>query len=188
MNSNSAPGMQNALGSDVGGVRFVFAVEVSEGMPFPIDHDVCAEPSSSYRHANKTGSVSGLCRSPVLSIDCLRNVSEICEGVVPHVSVDVVNCVLGPIACNVKPRKPICEIDTSMNLDDASVFVCAAGDVTNGDSSALDKPSEDAGFWIVVKKLAQMLRCKIGLSHKAVLSLIGQRRAGVDSARPVLAL
>jgi hypothetical protein len=171
--------MQTSLSFNVNGMGFVFGVEVPEGMPFTIDHDVCAKPSSSHGHAEKTASVVTLCGSPVLSINCLGNVSEICKCVVPHISVDVVNCVFWPIAGYVEPRKTMCEIAPPMKFDNASVFVCAASDATNGDSGALDKPSEYAGLMVVFEQFAQLLRGKIGLSHEAVLSLIGQRPAAI---------
>ncbi len=48
-------------------------------------------------------------------------------------------------------------------------------------------PGENASFWVIVQKFAQALRGKIGLSHDAVLSLIGQRPAGaINAARASL--
>jgi hypothetical protein len=41
---------------------------------------------------------------------------------------------------------------------------------------------EYSGVGVVVKKLAQALRGKIGSSHDALLMLIGQRPASADNA------
>jgi hypothetical protein len=42
-------------------------------------------------------------------------------------------------------------------------------------------PSKHTGFWCVIKNFAQTLRGKIGLSHDAVLSQIGQKLTCVSA-------
>jgi hypothetical protein len=118
----------------------------------------------------------------VLHVPRVRNVSQVGPSVVMSDAVLVVNLPRGPAAGYVEPSQTMGKVaalidpDLNVPLDEE-----AAGLATGWSDSApaLDaiEPSEDAGFLIVVKQLAQALRGKIGLSHEALLKLIGQRPA-----------
>jgi hypothetical protein len=80
----------------------------------------------------------------------------------------------------------VCQVHLAVNTDvDVAGAVRLPSRIAWPDSTirtiALDTPSEHARYRVVVKKFAQTLRGKIGLSHEALQLLIGQRPAAIRS-------
>jgi hypothetical protein len=135
------------------------------------------------KHAD---AASGCCLPNVLRVDDSRDITKIVYSVVAWVAVDVVNALPRKSAVAVKPGKAMSPMNIPVNayLTPAEWMDCA-GDHPDSDSVRRDfTPRKNAGLWIVVKKFAQTLRGKIGLSHEALLLLIGQRPDRVASACP----
>ena len=118
----------------------------------------------------------------VLLIDCLRNIAQVSYRVVSGVAVLMVDLSIRPNATHVQPREAMRPVVMTSNADlDVTSAVAASGARLVASLASWVAPAKYAGFWVVMKKFAQTLRGKIGLSHDAVLSLIGQRPARVDS-------
>jgi hypothetical protein len=120
----------------------------------------------------------------VLLIYKSRHIAQIINPVIRLDAVDVVNLGDRPYISHVQPCQPMCVVSAA---GDRYCAVAGCGSRTSNGThpagaAAPLSPRKNAGFWSVVKKFAQSLRGKIGLSHEAVLSLIGQRPAGVTSA------
>lgn len=126
----------------------------------------------------------------VLQIFFVRHVSKILPAVVGGVAVNVIDMVFWPFASDVEPYKTMNQI---LAAKDTGIEIPVRHFRTNGlpeiaDSAAApairclqSDPRQNAGFRGVVKKLAQTRGSKIGSSHEAVLSLIGQRPVSVAS-------
>lgn len=112
-----------------------------------------------------------------------RHVSQVGDPVVVLDSVDVIDLMLGPFPVHHKPSKPMGLVSPSVNVDiDVSESVSTTRDsARNCIGASRYQPSENAGCGIVRKKFARTRKGKIGSSHEAVPSLIGQRLAGVGS-------
>ena len=112
-----------------------------------------------------------------------RHVSQVGDSVVVLDTVDVIDLVLGPLPVHKKPRKPMGFVSPPVNVDiDVSRNVSSTRDsARNCIGASRYQPSENAGCGIVRKKFARTRKGKIGSSHEAVPSLIGQRPAGVGS-------
>lgn len=125
----------------------------------------------------------------VVRICAFINVAKVRNPIVRSDAVDVVNHKARPLAVHVQPSKSVRSLQSAINLN-TNVSVCSgAGHCASPSAtSSVRPPSKDAGRLVVVKKFAQTLRGKIGLSHEAVLSLIGQRPAGVSSTAAGLAI
>lgn len=114
----------------------------------------------------------------VLGVGWRRRASEICNSVVGFIAVDVVCHLARPLSVHVKPSKPMGGVSLAVNANDnIASLCCLAGNFSNAESLPLGDADKNSSIRIVVKQLAQSLRGKIGLSHEAVLSLIGQRPA-----------
>ena len=98
------------------------------------------------------------------------------------VAVLVINFAARPSSMEEQPCEAMRKVQLPIYGDET---VAIAVDASSGPvlrrSLAFTKPSEFAGPWAVIKKIAQALRGKIGLSHDAVLSLIGQRPGSVSA-------
>lgn len=150
----------------------------------PLQTSASANPS---RNPKKSSSAFPALAASVLRVCCPVYVSQICKAVIGTIAVDVVNLCFRPLACHVKKRETV-SIEAIFAKADGHVtksFVHATNEpalrrsVKTG--GALWKRPERADFWIVVNKLAQTLRGKIGLSHEALQLLIGQRPAAIRS-------
>ena len=144
------------------------------------------DPSSPFAvYAKNPALALALCRPEILQVNGSRNVSQVAKGVVRPIPIFVVDVVLRPIASHVKPCQPMASIglglESYLEIPQRIKASSDCADRCGPVSASLNDPRKNAGFWVVVKKLAQHLRGKIGLSHDAVLSLIGQKPACVDS-------
>ena len=103
--------------------------------------------------------------------------------VIGSLETPMVNRIGRPITNHPKKCKPMRAVKLAVNLDDdvPGALVYASGDLPGAAPNSRNAPFEVAGFRVVIEKFAQTLRRKIGSSHEAVLSLIGQRPDGVGS-------
>ncbi len=186
---DSTPRMQPALRLNVGGVGFFGRGEPAQLFAAPVYPQSCAiSPEflvvirAQWERRGPGGALFH-----VLKIHRLAYVAQVCKAVVGFVAVNVVNVLLWVFACHVQPRKPVGVMPLALKANDsiAKGNVHNSGDIANGLPAAEpDAPSKYTRFGIVVKKLAQALRGKIGLSHEALQLLIGQRPASVSALRP----
>lgn len=125
----------------------------------------------------------------VVRIGAFINVAKVGDPIVRSDPVDVVDHKARPFPVHVEPRKSVPSVQPTINLNaDIPVCIGAGHCASPSATSSVRPPSKEAGRLVVVKKFAQTLRGKIGLSHEAVLSLIGQRPAGVSSTAAGLAI
>lgn len=116
----------------------------------------------------------------IFAVACL---SQVYKAIVCPVAIHVVNLLRRPFSRHVKPREAVCLVRGS-GAADAPISIAMVqipGFLSVAATGATFGPCEYTRLRVVVKKFAQTLRGKIGLSHDAVLSLIGQRPACVDS-------
>ena len=178
--------MKNALCSAVGFVRkfggcktaevLAFAAKSNLGIPFP------SRPVQG--DAKQTaGFIADWCSPLVLLIGAVAGLSQVRKTIVCPVAVHVVNLLRRPFARHVEPRKAVRFVRVS-GATDAPIpiaFVQIPGPLPVATTWATFGSCEYARLGVVVKKFAQTLRGKIGLSHDALLMLIGQRPACVSA-------
>ena len=183
MTSYRTSGMKHSLCNDIGGVglfccaevpKIVYdAVHLNDGSPFTM------VPIST----KKSGTGSFLRFALILNVFCLRNIPKVANPIVCFPSVDVVNMVgwEGPV--NIEPSKAMQRVGFIFNLRSViPVTVNASNRMIDWKAIAgFYKPCKHASILVVVKKFAQACCGKIGLSHDAVLSLIGQRPGSVSA-------
>ena len=180
---NRASSMQSALSLKVGGMGEFGCVKVTEiarntvhlndGSPLPTVPVCAKEPRA----------CSSLRGSLVLDVLSLGDIAEIANPVIRSNPVDVVNVLARKLAVNVKPCKSVKKVCFEGNLYSAiSISVNTPNRVVNREAVAgLNQPREHASLGVVMKQFTQALCGKIGLSHDAVLSLIGQRPGSVSA-------
>jgi hypothetical protein len=140
--------------------------------------------------AKQTSSVAAFCALEIFKIHALRHITKVSESIVRWIAILVVYSESRRRASHVEPCKPMDEMRLSIdaNAHSSALDYTPSNMANNGVLGGFFEPDEDPSLGIVVKQFAQALCGKIGLSHDALLKLIGQRRVGVDSARPALAL
>lgn len=183
MKLNRAVFVQPSLRFKVGGMSKLWRHECSNTHRNIIDLDACAPVFPVSCNAHEAVGVINPASPNVLGVFALRNIAQVCNSVIAWVSIYMVNTKFRPVPINVKPCN-------AMLFDflafDSNIPVAVAPDVSCNiahiDSiGRSDFARENAGQWIIMKKFAQAFCGKIGVSHDAVLSLIGQRPARVDS-------
>ena len=136
-------------------------------------------------HSSKSAFIVGP-NAGILSVFALGGVSKVCNPIVKTIAIYVVNVVFWKFSINIKPRKSVSIVSVSKKTD-ADVFMAAAcssrfsGFYYTPSPSIVVKPRKHSGVRIVMKNFAQTFCSKIGLSHDAVLSLIGQRPGSVSA-------
>src|SRR5574343_765509 len=104
------------------------------------------------------------------------NVAQICGPVINLIAVDMVDYAFWPASIDVKPCKPVRLPNTPSNsYPDVPAAAYVASNSANANVVVLTgafHPYENTCLWIVVKKFAQTLCGKIGLSHDAPRMLI----------------
>jgi hypothetical protein len=176
--------MNLPLGFDVGVMRFFRACKRAD-MYAPINGiDGGSKFTPRPAYAKKPGTVPALWPVPVLRVDSGACVTKIGNAIVSAITVNMIDLALRPLAVHVQPNESVGIVNSAVNTySNTAAFVSRK---TNW--CALRLPFwgckldlENSGIWIVVQKFAQTLRGKIGLSHDAVLSLIGQRLGSVSA-------
>lgn len=128
-------------------------------------------------YTNEAGECFPHQSAPVLAIDGWRYVSKVFDSVVCFVPVYVINVHCWPRSIHIEPRKPMAKVGAPIKPDD---YISIPPEVASNVARffvalARSAPEKLARGLVVIKKFAQALRGKIGLSHDAVLSQIGQR-------------
>lgn len=126
-----------------------------------------------------------LANALILAINWSGALAQILEAVVCRHSISMVYLLTRPFSSDVKPREPMRLVRLPIDL---YRYVALSGN-TSGNAPrfeparfALNRPAENASFRIVVEYLAQVLRCKIGLSHEAPQMLSGERPEDTPNA------
>lgn len=178
--------MKLALCLYIFGVSFVLVCEQAEVDHFLVDADL-RTPLLSLglpTHAEQAGSVAGSRVSLVLGVQPVVNLAKIHEAVAGWVAVDVVDMCRGPAAIGYEPRQPVRTMPGARDNDvDVAFRMPAACDISDAYGVVFaGSASDDAGVGVVGEQLPRPVCTKIGSSHDAVLSLIGQRPGSVGSA------
>ena len=111
------------------------------------------------------------------------DITKVGDSVVIFHSINVINLMFWPCFKNIEPGKPVRFVTPFINADiDIPISIKSAGNHScHGVGAGRNSAGKNASILIVVKKFAQTLCGKIGLSHDAVLSLIGQRPGSVSA-------
>lgn len=152
-----------------------FLPVVAYGSPELAGHLVKRDPSEAGRVGDAGASI--------FRILLCRCRPEIANSVVIWIAVDVVKKIFRRAACFKYPRKDVRPVGDALDPDKpVAPNIDGPGNVASASVFTwLDFPSKNASLRIVVKKLAQTLRGKIGLSHDAPVKRIGQRPVSVSS-------
>jgi len=182
MNLNRASRVARSLCGQVGRVRRFLRGEDPKVVVNAFNVNSCNPSGFALGDAHQSMLAVEMRAALVLLVYCLRNIAQVSYRIVSGVTVLMVDLSIRPNATHVQPRKAVRPVVMTSNADlDVTAAVAASGARLVASLASWIAPAKYAGIWIVVKKLAQTLRGKIGLSHDAVLSLIGQRPARVDS-------
>jgi hypothetical protein len=179
---NSATRVQAALSLKVGLMGLLGGSVHTKPLAHPISKN--ARRPSIFMWANPKQSarkIAGVRGALVLRILGSRDIAKIDQAVVGSNSIDVVDLAHRPRGVMIKPSQPVLQVRGAIY---ANPSVSTRRRSTGSNSSRqvfswLPSPSKAPILWVVVEKFAQTLRGKIGLSHDAVLSLIGQRPRSV---------
>lgn len=126
---------------------------------------------------------SAMARIP--DIRCLVNITKVSDSVVGAVAVNVVYDSNRPRTIEMQPSEAVHSVKCAINSrDKISAPVVASNGRPGSNVGYALSARHYPGFMVVVDKLAQSLRGKIGLSHDALQMLIGQRPAFVASELP----
>ena len=175
--------MEQSLGIQISGVRLLWRIEITKVSLLAMRNDGRPVSTPAHRNTEKADLVVSLGSLPVLEVDGLRDITQIAPAVVVSDAVDVIYHASRPLASHVEPREAMRGVSVASDRDVgvSDALIDAADQLARLPASRVMQAREHAGFGFVVKKFAQTLRGKIGLSHDALQLLIGQRPAGVDS-------
>ena len=117
--------MKSALCNQVGLVRLLRRREVTKTVTFPVDHNFCAPLRvTPYVRAKQSRLAVRVCGAPVLCIQPMGCISEVCNPVVSSVAIDVVDYAGWPLAKMNCPSDPVCKKLPALDLHlDVSVLV-----------------------------------------------------------------
>lgn len=186
MTLNSAGLVQPSFGRKVCIMRRLWRTEITKADAFVIDRNNSAplvRSLFSLMNSKKSVCLVFVRFALILTIHLHGHIAQIFKSVVTCVAIGVVNRPFWVAARHVEPRQSVGLVNNAINRDvEVSALLWTAGNLPDFNSAAgLHKPRKNTRLWIVVKKFAQTLRGKIGLSHDALLLLIGQRPVSVSS-------
>lgn len=148
-------------------------------------HDPRVKLGTDLLHAQNASLVVFVGAPPVLMVDSSSGYAKVRNSVIPTLAVYVVDWRIWERSMHIEPRKPMSQVHAPVDHE-LRVPGCGmnpAGSLSSSnDTTPAHKIRQEASFVVVVKKFAQTLRGKIGISHDALQLLIGQRPARVDSA------
>jgi len=195
--------MKTTFGFDVGNMGFIFGSKVTDMMAFAIYPYACGEwlrqvVSRDPIHA-KQSPIFSWSLPNILGVNLLATRTKVLDTIIHPVAIDMIYQ-FWPRPGHIKPCKTMRKVGS---VDNANGFVpevqvrasCALSAIpgvphwastrAGKHRSRAGKPSENAAVRVVVKKIAQALRCKIKSSHDAVLLQSGQRSRRVAiTSRP----
>lgn len=180
----SASIMSLSLRRKIGGMGKLWRVERSKIVKNLADSYVCVVLVPIFCNAHDSKFVVGMSLPSIFHVASEGHVAEIGNPVVALDSVDVVDHLNRKSSMNIQPSKAMSLksiVGDFYYAIPSGIYVSSGNDACISASRAARNPSKNSGFWIVMKKFAQAFCGKIGVSHDAVLSLIGQRPARVDS-------
>ena len=94
--------------------------------------------------------------SSVLSVDRIRDVSQVWKRIVARIAVNVVNLLFRKTASHVKPRQPVSKMTCRIKLNAPSGCVSATGNISRLHSATNGKqPSKNSGIRVVMQDFAQ---------------------------------
>lgn len=184
--------VQVSLGLDIGGMRLFWRGEDAKVGSLASDLDG-RDPFLSHAslgagyasNPKKAGRARCVPIAHVLRIELSRHVAQVGNSVVRPAPVDVVDFTVRPFAGHIEPREAVrivpAPIHTNDDVSRHSIDTSDCGAGSPAPTMGRCRAREHASLWIVVKQFAQTLRGKIGRSHEAALSLIGQGPAAIRS-------
>jgi len=195
--------MGRPLGGKVGSVGLVWRLEIAEMLPTTVQANRSIERASQFGtlevNAKRQSTLLAAQWLPnVLRVHCPINRAQVVPSVVQLHPVYMVNLIGWPFACHVQDCQAMGPVSMPHDGDSpVSHFASTASGLASvarvPDSSASPvsikhrnwavSPGEMAGGRGVVQQVPKLRSSKIGLSHEAVLSLIGQRPARVGSTQ-----
>lgn len=185
-NLDSAAKMFFALRYKVCGMSKLWSRETSKELKNLVDSYVRGIPSPEHGYAHDSELVVRVSRSSIFRICSKCNVPKIGDSIVVLDAVDVVYHPDRKRSVNVQPSKSVGLKRGARNFDLAipvGIYRPACNASFAPAHCGIDAPRKDSGFLVIVQKFAQAFCSNIGVSHDAVLSLIGQKR-GCVSALP----
>ena len=151
---------------------------------FPTKSYSCL-PCSAFVFSNtkKRRCIAGWSRF-ILAIFKIMRFTKIAYSVVISIAVYVIQKLIRPLPVKIKPRESVPHVISTVYMD----VPISVGDVQRPGNAVFSYSSTSAcdvgknpGVRVVVEKFAQTLCGKIGLSHDALLMLIGQRPGSVSA-------
>lgn len=179
--------MKLSLGLYVGATSFFTIGKKAEMDGLPIVSDRCDPFGRVFvpTYAKQIGGTSFADMLDILPILRLRGLAQICKRIVAFYAVNVVNVFSRPMPVNVEPSKPVGWIKFPINSDKGVSVGRTSCNIANSIatmSSNSDSARKQPTLRLVMQQLTKALCGKIGLSHDALLMLIGQRPASADNA------
>jgi len=176
--------VQISLGIQILFVSLLRGIKQSEMDAFFIYRNACAPSLPKFPDTKQSAVfVVGPCEPLILQVQALSNIAKVANTVVGAIAAYVVNVVGGPISAYMKPRKSMSKVlgTINANLDVSPAIGCAGSLSFLRSASNGAAPEKHTSAGVVVQQFAQARSGKIGLSHEALLLLIGQRPLGVDA-------
>jgi hypothetical protein len=177
---NRAAFVMNAFGVKVSGMGLFWAFKTADCVVFAVKKYLCQPSFSSFVPSDAKQSrafIAALRSSLILEILASAYISQIAKRVVGSIAINMVDIKCRPLAGHIQPRKAVRPVAFPIDKNKQVAFAVVA---PNNGFRALNA-QKLASFGIVVKKFAQTLRGKIGLSHEAPVKRIGQRPVSVSS-------
>ena len=170
--------MQASFGTHVCGMSILYGIERSQITPFAVDTDAGYVFTTGFEDSKHSSATIRAGLALVLHLFASRYFAEIVDRIVRAIPIDVINLAGRPPAENVEPCQTM---RFSLSASDFNTDVSEVIGVTShfvgarAVGASAFKPSKHASFRIVMKAFAQIFRSKIGLSHKALQKLIGEK-------------
>lgn len=121
----------------------------------------------------------------IFPVNALWHIAQIAKAIVRRVPIHVIYLMDRPFSSYVKQSQPVTKLVRASNgyCDVATLCPapCAHAGPINAGFPGSHEPRKNARLGVVVKKFAQTLRGKIGLSHDAPRKRIGQKPVSVSS-------
>jgi hypothetical protein len=185
MKLNSASGVPSAFCLKVGSMCQFWGGKVAKITHNAVYHDGGAVDVTALMNTKNPKFVVGLRFYDVLAVCPMRHIAQVFNSVVSLDTIDMVDRACRGYAVHVQPRKPMCGVGLSVYTDtDVPSGTCPTSHHARFARLAMtNAPSKNSSFGIVIKKFADALWGKIGLSHAVVpyKQWFGQKPRRVDS-------
>lgn len=164
---NSAAWMQPPFCFQVSQMGLGGRLMDAEPAGFPLGPNLPLRLTAPHHNPEKPAGVIALRDPLVLSINPIRHISQICEGVVVRVAIFVINLVRGPNAVGVHPDEAVGQVKHPIHTDHAiPVPAYAPGDSACLNTSGSPHPPQKSPcIRTVVKKFTDAPRKKFLIFH-----------------------